>query len=163
MSSFLQQLGPLAGATRFRRISEKLYADGDIIYKNAGVNFKATWFPVYYLLSITEARLTVTQIAHEIGFTHITVKNVLRELQQEGLVTIVANPDDGRSKLASLSCKGKNRLRQLEPIWVQFSQALKSILDEGHPEIITILDNIDTALETKPISQRIQEIANPKP
>lgn len=159
MSDLIKQLGPLAGATRFRRISEKLYADGDKIYKNAGIAFKATWFPVYYLLSTTEEKLTVTQIADKIGFTHITVKNVLRELQGEGLVTIVANPEDGRSKLAGLSRKGKNRLRQLEPLWVQFSRVLKSIFDEAHPEVIAILDNIDTALEAKPISERIQEIA----
>ena len=159
MSNIIQQLGPLAGATRFRRISEKLYADGDAIYQHAGVNFKATWFPVYYLLSATEEKLTVTRIAQEIGFTHITVKNVLRELTQEGLVTVSANPNDGRSKIATLSKKGRNRLRQLAPIWTQISQALKSIFDEAHPDIIAILDNIDTALEAKPISERIKEIA----
>jgi len=50
MSDLLVKLGHLSGASRFRRISEKLYVDGDQIYKNAGIYFKASWFSVYYAL-----------------------------------------------------------------------------------------------------------------
>lgn len=158
MGSLIKQLGPLAGATRFRRISEKLYADGDLIYRNAGIDFKATWFPIYYLLSKPKDNLTITQIADEIGFTHVTVKNVLGELKGKGLVSIRANPADGRSKLIALSQKGTNLLEKLQPIWLQFSKVLNDILCEGHPDTITILDNIDNALERKPISERIREL-----
>lgn len=156
MDDFIKKLGPLAGASRFRRISEKLYSDGDKIYSDAGLDFRATWFPVYYLLAGTEEKLTINQIADHIGFSHITVKNVLRELRKKKLVVIVPNPDDGRSKLTCLSDKGRVLLEELRPLWEKFSDALSSIFNDGHPELVQILDRIDSELERKPISERMR-------
>ena len=39
MTDKIIKLGYLAGATRFRRISEKLYVDGDKIYKENNIDF----------------------------------------------------------------------------------------------------------------------------
>ena len=105
MSGTISILGYLAVTTRFRRISEKLYVDGDKIYREAGIHFKASWFPVYYVLALSDDPLTVMQIAGQIDFSHITVKNVIRELEQAELVSILPNPVDKRSKLVSLSVK----------------------------------------------------------
>ncbi len=137
MSSTIEKLGYLAGTTRFRRISEKLYVDGDKIYKEAGIHFKASWFPVYYVLALSESPLTVLQIAEQIDFSHITVKNVLRELEKEELVCIEANPADKRSKLISLSLKGQKLIYRLKPLWISYSSTLKksiSIRSSGFHE-----------------------------
>ena len=98
MASISTKLSYLIGITRFRRISEKLYVGGDKVYREAGINFKASWFPVYYVLALAEDPITVMQIAQQIDFSHISVKNVLRELEQFEYVEIISNPDDGRSK-----------------------------------------------------------------
>ena len=45
MDEFIK-LGYLAGATRFRRISDKLYIDGNKLYSDENVQFKASWFSV---------------------------------------------------------------------------------------------------------------------
>lgn len=51
MTDKISKLGYLAGATRFRRISEKLHIDGDKIYKDCRIDFKASWFRciIYWL------------------------------------------------------------------------------------------------------------------
>ena len=112
MSSTIEKLGYLAGAAHFRRISEKLYVDRDQVYKDAGLHFKASWFPVYYVLALSESPLTILQIAQQIDFSHITVKNVLRELEAAEYVSIEINPADKRSKLVSLSTKGQTNMRK---------------------------------------------------
>ena len=66
MADILKELGYLAGATRFRRISEKLYLDGDKIYKDAGIDFKASWFSVFYVLAKNKKPLTIMEIAGQI-------------------------------------------------------------------------------------------------
>ncbi|MEL6918472.1 MAG: MarR family transcriptional regulator, partial [Bacteroidota bacterium] len=109
MSDILKELGHLSGATRFRRISEKLYLDGDRIYEEARIDFKASWFSVYYTLAISENPLTIMEIANKIDFSHISVKNVLRELEKKELVRIRPNPTDKRSKVVSLSAKGNQK------------------------------------------------------
>ena len=155
MSDTIVQLGYLVGATRFRRISEKLYVDGDKIYKEAGIDFKASWFSVYYVLALADEPLTVMQIAQQIEFSHITVKNVLRELETAELINIIPNPTDRRSKHISLSNKGRFLIRQLKPTWLSFAAALKRIFQSGHPDFMNILDRIDREIAGNPINESV--------
>lgn len=157
MSDILVPLGHLAGASRFKRISDKLYIDGNRIYKDKGLPFKSTWFSVYYALASAEAPLTILDIAEHIAFTHITVKNILREMEDEGLVTIKPNPKDKRSKLVCLSPKGKTLLKKLRPLWTSISRALGDVFAAGHPDIVNILNRIDRAIEEYPIYKRVNE------
>ena len=106
MTDILNESGYLAGASRFRRISEKLQKDGDKIYSDANIQFKASWFSVYYVLAKSDCSQTILEISNQIGFSHITVKNILRELKKEALVSI--NPNDKRSKLVELTSYKRN-------------------------------------------------------
>lgn len=157
MSSTITKLSYLASATRFRRISEQLYVDGDKIYKEAGINFKASWFPVYYVLVLAESPLTIMQIASQIDFSHITVKNVIRELEQAEYVSIISNPADKRSKLVSLNPKGQKLKNRLKPLWLSYSTALKKIYQSGHPDFMNILNRIDHQIEKKPINKIVTQ------
>jgi len=156
MSSTAAKLSYLAGATHFRRISEKLYTDGDKVYSEAGIKFKASWFPVYYVLAINDFPLTIMQISEKIDFTHITVKNVIRELELDELVTVTPNPSDKRSKLVSLSAKGQKQIYRLKPLWISYSTALKNIFQSGHPDFINILQRIDIQIGKNSIQQIIE-------
>lgn len=62
------KLGYLAGATRFRRISDKLYIDGNKLYSDEKVLFKAICFSAYYALSVSKKPLTVLDLANIIAF-----------------------------------------------------------------------------------------------
>jgi len=158
MNDLLAPLGHLAGGSRFKRISDKLYIDGTRIYKDRDLPFKSTWFSVYYALASAEAPLTILDIADHIAFTHITVKNILREMEDEGLVTIRPNPNDKRSKLVCLSPKGKNLLKKLRPLWTSISRALGDVFMAGHPDIVNILNRIDRAIEEYPVYRRVDEL-----
>lgn len=157
MKDILNELGFLAGASRFRRISEKLQQDGDKIYSGANVQFKASWFSVYYVLAKSDSPQTILEIADQIDFSHITVKNILRELKKEELVNIKPNPNDKRSKLVGLTKKGKELQKKLEPIWLSFSNTLKDLFSIGHPDMINILNRLDWEINTKPIYERFNQ------
>ncbi len=151
MADRIQTLGYLAGATRFRRISEKLQSDGDQIYLKHGLHFKASWFSVFYLLAHSEEPKTAVQLAEEIGVTHITVKNVVRELESNGLAKIAAHPTDKRAKHIRLTNKGMKLLQQLKPVWSTFSKALREVMTAGHPDLLNILDRVERKINHKPI------------
>ncbi len=156
MEDVIGKLGFLAGGSRFRRIYEKMQIDGDKAYKESGLGFKSSWFPVYYVLSKSQQPQTVMEITDQIAFSHITVKNIVNELNDEGLIIIFPNPNDKRSKLISLSEKGHALLQQLKPIWSSFSDSLKNILTSGHPDIINILKRIDYELNKDPLNERLR-------
>jgi N-acetylglutamate synthase-like GNAT family acetyltransferase len=157
MTTIIEKLGFIASGSRFRRIYEKMQIGGDMVYKEAGFRFKSSWFPVYYVLSKSELPQTVMEITNQIAFSHITVKNIVNELDKEQLVNVVPNPSDKRSKLISLSDKGFILLKQLEPIWLSFSIALENVLTSGHPDIINILKRIDTKLNTIPLNKQVSD------
>lgn len=154
----LSQLGYLAGATRLRRIGEKLQSDGDKIYGELGLDFKATWFATYHTLLQAARPLTMQEITASIGFTHITVKNIVREMEQNGLVKIKPNPADARSKHVTLTAKGQNLLPKLNPVWERISLSLRQLLTGGHPDFINIVSRIEKELDQVPLNQRIQQV-----
>jgi len=156
MEDIIGKLGFLAGGSRFRRIYEKMQIDGDKAYIESNLGFKSSWFPVYYVLSKSQQPQTVMAITDQIAFSHITVKNIINELNDAELIIILPNPNDKRSKLISLSEKGQAFLQQLKPIWLSFSDSLKNILTSGHPDIINILKRIDSELNKKPLNERIR-------
>ena len=160
MINVLNELGYLAGASRFRRISEKLQQDGDKIYSDANIRFKASWFSVYYILAKSDSPQTILEISNQIDFTHITVKNILRELNKDELVRIKPNPNDKRSKLVELTKKGKELQNKLEPLWFSFSNTLKEVFSIGHPDIINILNRLDWEINSSPINERIHKPKN---
>jgi DNA-binding MarR family transcriptional regulator len=153
MNDPIGELDFLTGSSSFRRIYEQLQAAGDKAYKELGLPFKSSWFPVYFVLSQSGHALTVMEIARNIAFSHITVKNIVRELEQKNLITVVANPADKRSKLISLTKKGRDLLNRLQPEWQIFSLAVKNLMTAGHPDLINILNRIDRELEKHPLHE----------
>src|SRR5688500_11727102 len=151
-----QKLGYLAGASYFRRISEKLYVAADQVYADHGVEFRASWFAVYYVIATNEKPKSVVEISSIVGFTHITVKNVLRELEERGLVVLKENPKDRRAKLISLSAKGGTLLSSLLPLWSSFEKVIRSTLVTAHPDTLHFLQMIDQELDHYPLNERFK-------
>lgn len=50
-----------------------------------GVDLKPKWFPVFFVLSDGELK-TITAIANEIGHSHPSVSNIIKEMLQKGIV-----------------------------------------------------------------------------
>jgi DNA-binding MarR family transcriptional regulator/N-acetylglutamate synthase-like GNAT family acetyltransferase len=163
MTNKIIKLGYLGVGTRLRQIIEKLYVDGDKIYKENNIAFKASWFSVFYILATADKPKTVLDLSDEIGFTHITIKNVVRELETAGLVVIKINPTDGRSKHITLSQKGQQLFEHLNTVWLPFADALKHLLDAGHPDFLNIINRIEKEVAKNPIHQVARLIDQAQP
>lgn len=148
MQSTLDNLGYLSVGSQLRRIYERLQSEGDKIYKTVGLNFKSSWFPIFYTIANSNRHLSVMEITNRISYSRITVKNVVKELEKDGLIDIKANPNDKRSKLFKLTKKGKNLKPELETIWDLFSTEFQTIFNIEKANFLdslhTINDNLDT-------------------
>ncbi|TMM53909.1 bifunctional helix-turn-helix transcriptional regulator/GNAT family N-acetyltransferase [Maribacter algarum] len=155
MSDYLNDLGYLSSGSQLRRIYEKLQVAGDKVYSQAGIDFKSSWFPIYHVLAKSKRSLTIMEITNQISFSHITVNNVIKELLKKGLVQIKSNPGDGRSKLISLSTKGFELLDVLEPVWLLFSDELKSIFEISDILLMELMKEVNVRLEEEPLDKRV--------
>ena len=63
-----------------------------------------------FVLSRGEAK-TITSIAKEIGHSHPSVSNIIKEMVAKGLVKETKDKSDGRRNMVMLSAKGKKNVR----------------------------------------------------
>ena len=64
-------------------------------------------FPVLLALRDREAGLTQRQLVDRLDIEQATVANTLARMERDGLIRRTAHPDDARSRLVSLTRKGR--------------------------------------------------------
>src|SRR5437016_3134173 len=109
---FYNHAGKMALGSRLRRLSEQLTDDAAQVYKLYNVPLQPKWFPVFYVLSQGVDK-TITAIAEEIGHSHPSVSNIIREMVKEGIAVEKKDKKDGRKNMVALSKKGKEILTNI--------------------------------------------------
>jgi DNA-binding MarR family transcriptional regulator/ribosomal protein S18 acetylase RimI-like enzyme len=150
----IKQLGPLALASRLKRLSDRLMRDGYRIYREQGLEFEPRWFTVFYLLS-RRSPLAVTEISHELQITHPAVNQVAGLMEKAGLINSRRDKTDERKRLLSLSPSGKLLAAKLKPIWKDIKDANQELLDESGKDLLSTLDQIENSLDQTEMFDRI--------
>ena len=103
---YIGELGPLALASRLRRLLNRLLSDGEQVYHSLNINFRVKWFPVLNLL-MGHAPMGITEIAKELHMAHPSVIEVTDELTREGLIVSRKCESDGRKRDVVMTDKGR--------------------------------------------------------
>lgn len=151
---FIHQLGPVALGSRFRRLSEQLTAEANLIYADYDLAFQPRWYPVFYLVA-HQPGLTANEIAERLGHTHAAVSQVVKELVLNDL--LIANPKatDLRQRLLHLTARGQKLLPQLQAQTADVRQSLETLLAVAAPGFWPALDALEQHLRQQPLHQRV--------
>jgi MarR family transcriptional regulator, organic hydroperoxide resistance regulator len=150
------QLDPtVAIGARLRRLSERIDRDCARIYGELGLPFQQRWFGVLHQLAI-EGRMSVGQLASNIGISHASVSETRKSLQSAGLIVSRPDPTDARSALLSLSPKGKAAFVRWMPLWLALESASKELGCEA-ALALTGLNELDAALDRHSLYERIKD------
>lgn len=114
--NFLHSQNELALGSRFKAISESLYAVANATYRASGVDLDAHWFPVLRYLQV-KGPAGVTEIAAAIGQTHPAVSQLAAKLRAAGWITRRGDRADGRRSVLELSANAEAELDRLGPVW----------------------------------------------
>ena len=139
-----QSLGHLVLGSRLRRLSEAFLAEINRAYQAAGIDFDASWFPVFYLLSKNDA-LSIKELSEQIEVSHPAASQLITNLKKRNLVTSDTCSDDGRRQLVALTDSGRDLLTQIIPVWDAISEAMTELV-EGDETAMQLLPAV-TALE----------------
>jgi DNA-binding MarR family transcriptional regulator len=150
----LRKLGPLAIASRLRRLTEWLYKDGARIYQEQSLDFEPRWFPLFYLLKEL-GKVSVTQAAQSLGLTHPAINQIAGEMSKRGLLESFTDKTDKRKRILQLTRKGKEVLSSLEPVWENFKSAVGELLTEAGGDFLTIVGKLEDELKEKGMYERI--------
>jgi len=154
--NFYDLTGKMALGSRLRRLSEQMTEQASGIYDLYQVDLQPKWFPVFYSLSPTEEK-TITDIAREIGHTHPSVSQIVREMAAKGYVIEKKGELDGRKNFVLLSPIGREMREKMQPQIDDVTSAIEKAMKETHHDIWKAIAEWELLLEQKSLLRRVQE------
>jgi DNA-binding MarR family transcriptional regulator len=76
----------------------------------------------------------MASVASLLGMDRTTLTAALKPLHRRQLLKITVDPADRRSRLVTLSAKGRSLLARAVPIWRRTHHAIEALLPDGDPE-----------------------------
>lgn len=153
---FFNKIGQMAIGSRLRMLTDMLTEDASQVYQIYGLDFKAKWFPVFFLLSDGKAR-TITGIADEIGHSHPSVSTIVREMSAKGLVVESKDSDDGRRNMIELSEVGKTYIEPMETTLRDVRTAVEGISRQSTYDLWNAIGEWEYLLTEKSLLERVRD------
>lgn len=150
------KLGRIAVKSKLQMLAEMITEGASQIYQLYGVNFKAKWLPIFFLLSDGKPR-TVTGIAREIGHTHPSVSTIIREMLAEGLVNGGKDETDGRRNVIELSQTGKAYIVPMHVAFTDLEAAIDVLSRQSKHNLWDVLEEWESLLTEKSLLQRVKK------
>jgi DNA-binding MarR family transcriptional regulator len=155
MKDYVAEMGGAALGARLRRLSSVIDADAARIYSENGLKFEQRWFGVINQLVLVGPS-SVQQLATVLGITHASVSETRRSLEEAGLITAEADPEDSRRRVLTLSNAGKALVKKFRPLWDDFDRVARE-LDAEAGAVTKALAKLEQALQRKSLYCRIVE------
>ncbi|WP_431213279.1 bifunctional helix-turn-helix transcriptional regulator/GNAT family N-acetyltransferase [Puia sp. P3] len=153
---FYTRTGKMALGSRLRRLSESMTEQAAGIYELYQVDLQPKWFPVFYSLSPTEEK-SITGIAREIGHTHPSVSQIVRELAAKGYIIEKKGEADGRKNFVLLSPAGLAMREKMQAQLDDVTTAIEKAMKETHHDLWRAIGEWEFLLEQKSLLRRVQE------
>jgi DNA-binding MarR family transcriptional regulator len=154
MNDILRDLGPLALASRMRRLAERLQRGMSQLYDESAVDFEVRWFPVMYCLG-EHSPIAVTAIAARLGYTHPAVNQILTAMSKAGLVSSRRDRRDERRRLVKLTPRGRKVLAAIRPLWSDVRAEALSMLGPHKKAFFRAVSHIEAQLESADMYERV--------
>jgi len=153
---FYTRTGKMALGSRLRRLSEQVTEQAAALYDLYQVDLQPKWFPVFYSLA-AGGEMTITDIAREIGHTHPSVSQIVREMAVRGYVIERKGAEDGRKNHVLLSSAGQQLWGRIQPQIQDVTAAIEKAMKETHSDLWKAIGEWELLLEQKSLFDRVRE------
>ena len=148
--------GELMLGSRLKRLGERLFSEVGRVYRNLAIPFEPAWFPIFFLLD-RHGSLSVTTLAREMGVSDPAASQLVRRIQQRGLVEIQPGERDRRIKMMVLSTSGRKLLKQVKPVWLALQHTMNEIMPgDNLQHLLTALTSLEDALGQELLTAQVQ-------
>jgi DNA-binding MarR family transcriptional regulator len=154
--NFYQDLGFLVFGSRLKRLGDTFINDVNSIYKDHKIEFDASWFPVFYILS-QKKEVSIKEISDDLKVSHSAISQLISSLQQKGLIKSVVSKKDARHKAITFTAKGEKLLQKILPVWNALEKAMNELVEESasSKKILKALTAIESGIKEKNLFERI--------
>lgn len=159
--AFFEKTGKMAIGSRLRMLTDRITTDAEHIYRLYGIDLKPKWFPVFFVLSEGAAK-TITGIAREIGHSHPSVSNIVKEMAAKGIVRESPDATDRRRNRIELSAEGKRMAERLNRQCADVAAAIDGICKETRHDLWRAIEEWEDLLAEKSLLQRVEALKQAK-
>ena len=153
---FYEKTGKMALGSRLRRLSDQVTEQAAGIYHLYQVDLQPKWFPVFYALS-EGAEKSITVIAREIGHTHPSVSQIVREMAAKGYLIEKKGAADGRKNFVVLSGEGRQIMEKMQDQLKDVTSAIEKAMKETQYDLWKAIAEWEFLLDQKSLLRRVQE------
>jgi GNAT superfamily N-acetyltransferase/DNA-binding MarR family transcriptional regulator len=151
------ELGGLALASRLRRLSEAMMAEGEDLYRDLGVTFRPRWFPAFFAIG-RRSPFAVGELAEALGISHTAVAKIAEEMARARLIHSARDGrGDRRRRLYALAPEGRRTLGRLKPVWREFERAVSELLAESDADLLGGIARFEKAFSRRSVADRVRE------
>jgi DNA-binding MarR family transcriptional regulator len=154
--NFYEELGYLVLGSRMRRLSEAFLSEINKTYQTAGINFDASWFPVFYLLSKNES-ISIKDLSDTTGVSHPAASQLVANLKNKKLLKTTTSSTDGRLQLVQLTKTGRVLLEQIMPVWDALKLTMEELVhsDPESEHLLAALTAVEKSFRAASLSEKI--------
>ncbi|MBW1294725.1 MarR family winged helix-turn-helix transcriptional regulator [Aquimarina litoralis] len=156
MKDSLQEFGELGLGSRFKRLSDYLMKETQIIYDSLHIEFDPYLFPIFKIIS-DQNIVTTSEVQEQLHYTQPAITQALQKLSKRGLIQYKMDAVDKRKKLYQLSSKGKKTHKQLIPVWETIDKQVKWVTEGSSTSLTRHLTYMENQFKEKSLSKRILE------
>lgn len=155
--NIIDETGVLAISSRLQRLCDQIRREGALIYKESGVDFEPKWFPVILVLSKKKQALSIADLAAEIGIAHPSVIQLVKELEEKGLVKSSSHSSDKRKRLLALTPKAIRTIEKMKPVWKNMAKTLEKITDTRN-NLMKAMDEVERQMQKESFYERTKRL-----
>jgi DNA-binding MarR family transcriptional regulator len=154
--NFYEELGYLVLGSRMRRLSEAFLSEINKTYQAAGINFDASWFPVFYLLSQKES-LSIKELSDTTGVSHPAASQLVTNLKNKKLLKTTTSSTDGRLQLVQLTKTGRALLEEIMPVWEALKITMEELVhtDPESEHLLAAISGVERSFRAMSLSEKI--------
>ncbi len=159
MKDSLQHYGELGLGSRFKRLSEYMMREIQLVYTANNIDFDPYLFPIFRVI-IDKELATTTDIQEALQYTQPAITQSLKKLMDKQLVSYKTDKNDKRKKLFRLTKKGNQTHQTMLPLWKIIDEQVKWLTEGTSISLTSHLTHLENQFKEKSLSQRILEKCN---
>ncbi len=144
---------------RMKRMNEKIASSTVEHYTRMQLEIEPNWHVVFLLLK-EKKRLTVTEMASSLGFSHPALIKITQKMKSKGYLERHKDSNDGRKTQLQLSKKGESALAHLEAEWQKIEEILKELVPA---DFLKQLNYLEMAFDERSFRERYDKRFNSRP
>jgi len=132
------------------------------VYSGLGIEGVRPRFSMALMFLDADGPMTIRRLAQECGVTHSAMSQSVSQMLMEGLVESAVG-EDARSKIVSLTSRGRKAVPSLKAEWYATEAAIAELEDELPYPPSRMAADLAEAMERQPFSSRVLGHLDPVP